>query len=433
MLVALLLSIANGLFAMSEIAIVSARKARLQARAKKGERGAKKALELAEQPDDTLSTVQIFITLVSIVAGVVAGAAVASDLNALFSRVPFLSFINPRMVQIIVIVIITYFQLVIGELVPKKIALNSPEMIASMVSIPMDWLSKATRPFVIFLNMSTRFVLFLLRVEPNTDPSVTPEEVQVMMEEGAEIGVFDPVKEEIVDQVLELNKRRVNDLMTPRPDIFLLDINHSEEQLKQQIYSGRFSRYPVVDGDEDNVIGVVFSRDILSQHLKGKPFDLKVLLREPLIVPEGMTILDLLKRFKAEQSQLAIVIDEFGELQGLATFNDLLEMIVGDVPEAGDMPDPQLVQREDGSWLVDGRYPIEELKKQLDIEHFPTELGDYFHTIGGFMLHSLGRVPQSSDKFVWDGHLFEVMDMDGRRVDKVLIEKKVEEGEEKEA
>ena len=421
MLIALLLSIANGLFSMSEIAIVSARKARLQARAQSGNNGAKMALKLAEDPEDALSTVQIFITLISIIAGVVAGTAVANDLNGLLNRLSFMPPIDEAIIQVIVIAIITYFQLVIGELVPKRIGLNNPELIASRVAIPMRWLSTATRILVNFLNASSNLILTLLRIRPSDEPAVTIEEVQIMMEAGAHSGLFDPVKEEMVEQVLTLGTLRVNDLMIPRPDIISLDLQAPEEELRTILFTTKYERYPVVDGDEDNVVGIVFSRDVLGQNLQGKPFDLHGILREPLILPEGLPVLEVLKKFKAEHMQMALVIDEFGELQGLMTFNDLLESIVGDVPEQGDAPDPQMVQRMDGSWLVDGRYPIEIIKPQLDIDQFPSEEENYFHTIGGFMLNFLGRVPRESDHFEWGNYRFEVVDMDGRRVDKVMI------------
>lgn len=417
MLIALIFSILNGLFAMSEIAIVSARKARLQARADSGDAQAAKALALANDPSDTLSTVQIFITLISIVSGVIAGTAVANDLN----RLSFFATLDSNVVQIIVIVIITYFQLVIGELVPKRIGLNSPETISSLVALPMDWLAWLTTPFVWILNGSSEALLFLLRVRPSTEPSVTPEEVQILMEQGADSGIFEPSKREIVEQVLNLGDRRVNDLMTPRPDVVWLDLQDDVSKWEQSIKASRFSRYPVMDGDEDNIVGIVYTRDMLAQTFSGQPLNLRGLMREPLILPEGLPVLEVLNQFKEEESQIAILIDEYGELQGLMTFNDLLEEIVGEVPEEGDTPDPQVVQREDGSWLVDGRFPIETIKPILDIDEFPNEPENYFHTIGGFMFHYLSRVPISGDKFDWEHFTFEVMDMDGRRVDKVLI------------
>lgn len=429
MVIAVLLSIANGLFAMSEIAIVSARKARLQAKAQAGHSGAHQALKMAQNPSDVLSTAQIFISLISIVSGVVAGMAVANDLNALFGRLPALSFLNGRVIQIMVIIIITYFQLVIGELVPKRVALNSPEALASFVSIPLLWLTRATRPFVWFLNKSSDLLLFIMRVQPSDDPPVTPDEVKILMEEGKDSGVFEPIKEEMVEQVLSIGDRHINELMTPRPDVVLLDINESPEKLRERIRQSRFSRYPVVDGDEDNIIGIVFTRDILAQNFKGKSLDLLSILREPLILPEGMPVLEVLKRFKSKHSQISIIIDEFGELQGIMTFNDLLEAIVGEVPEPGDTPDPQIEETEEGKWLVDGRFPIEDIKPILDIETFPNEEDNYFHTIGGFLLHYLSRVPKVNDKFEWDDYLFEVVEMNGRRVSKVKIRRLIEEEE----
>jgi putative hemolysin len=264
-------------------------------------------------------------------------------------------------------------------------------------------------------------LLRLLPLRPSNEPAVTAEEVQILMEEGRESGVFEPINEEMVEQVFRLRDRRVNDLMTPRPDVVYLDLEDALEKNRQIIIENRHSRYPVMKGDEDNVIGFVLARDLLAQALSEEALDLQPLMRQVLIVPEGLPVLEVLKRFKDAKAQLAIIIDEYGELPGLMTFNDLLEEIVGDVPEVGDPPDPEAVQREDGSWLIDGMFPVDELKEKFDIYSLPEEDSNYYQTIGGLIMMYLGRVPQAGDYFEWERYRFEVMDMDWRRVDKVLL------------
>ncbi len=421
MWIILLLILANGVFAMSEIAIVTARKTRLRAQSDAGSGRATAALRLAENPDDFLSTVQVGITLVNILAGVFGEAAITRQLEPYVSEVPFLEAYSQPVSQGLVVLMITYFTLVLGELVPKQIGLAYAERVSMRMAKPMGILSRLTAPLVALLSVSTRLVLRLLPIRPSTEPSVTVEEVQILMEQGRESGVFEPINEEMVEQVFRLRERRVNDLMTPRPDVVYLDLEDPIEKNRQIIIENRHSRYPVMKGDEDNVVGFVLARDLLAQALSNEPLDLKSLLRPVLIVPEGLPVLAVLKRFKDDQSQLAIIIDEYGELQGLMTFNDLLEEIVGDVPEVGDPPDPQAVRRDDGSWLIDGMFAVDDLKEMFDIRMLPEEESNYYQTIGGLIMIYLGRVPQAGDYFDWEQYRFEVVDMDLRRVDKVLL------------
>lgn len=421
MWIILLLIIANGLFAMSEIAIVTARKARLRAQVEKGNSRAAAALRLAEKPDDFLSTIQIGITLVTILAGVFGEASVARQIEPWLRELPLVGAYSQGVSQGLVVVAITYLTLVLGELLPKQIGLSYAERVAMRVASPMRILARITLPLVRLLSVSTRFLLRLLPLRPSNEPAVTAEEVQMLMEEGRESGVFEPINEEMVEQVFRLRERRVNDLMTPRPDVIYLDLEDATDKNRRIIIDNRHSRYPVMKGDEDNVVGFVLARDLLAQALSNEPLDLKPLMRQVLIVPEGLPVLEVLKRFKDAQAQLAIIIDEYGELEGLMTFNDLLEEIVGDVPEVGDPPDPEAVQREDGSWLIDGMYPVDELKEKFEIQSLPEEDGNYYQTIGGLIMMYLGRVPQAGDYFEWEQYRFEVMDMDWRRVDKVLL------------
>jgi putative hemolysin len=421
MIIILLLIFANGLFAMSEIAIVTARKARLRTQADKGSSRAAAALRLAENPEDFLSTIQIGITLITILVGVFGDASIARQIEPWLRELPLVGPYSQGASQGVVVVIITYLTLVLGELLPKQIGLSYAEPVAKRVAQPMHFLARITAPLVSILSVSTRVLLRLLPLRPSNEPVITVEEVQIMMEQGRESGVFEPINEEMVEQVFRLRERRVNDLMTPRPDVVYLDLEETMAKNRQIIIENRHSRYPVMNGDEDNVVGFVLARDLLAQALSDEPLDLQPLLRQVLIVPQGLPVLEMLKRFKDDKSQIAIIIDEYGELQGLMTFNDLLEEIVGGVPEVGDPPDPEAVLREDGSWLIDGMFPVDELKEKFNIQSLPEEDGNYYQTIGGLIMMYLGRVPKAGDYFEWEQYRFEVMDMDWRRVDKVLL------------
>ncbi len=421
MWIILILILANGLFAMSEIAVVAARKARLKTQAEGGSVRAAAALRLAENPDDFLSTIQIGITLVNILAGVFGEAAVTRQLEPLLRELPVIGAYSQVVSQGLVVAVITYLTLVLGELLPKQIGLAYAERVSMGVAQPMGVLARITAPLVSLLSVSTRVLLRLLPLQPSREPAVTAEEVQFLMEEGRESGVFEPINEEMVEQVFRLRERRVNDLMTPRPDVVYLDLEDAMEKNRQIIIENRHSRYPVMKGDEDNVVGFVLARDLLAQALSNEPLELQPLMRQVLIVPEGLPVLEVLERFKKDQAQMAIIIDEYGELQGLMTFNDLLEEIVGDVPEVGDPADPEAIPREDGTWLIDGMFPVDELKEMFNIKSLPEEDGNFYQTIGGLIMIYLGRVPKEGDIVEWDRFRFEVMDMDWRRVDKVLL------------
>ncbi|MEZ4595224.1 MAG: hemolysin family protein [Chloroflexota bacterium] len=421
MLIVLLLIIANGIFAMAEISVVSARKARLQQQANEGRRGAKLALQLATDSDDFLSTVQIGITLIGILAGVFGGQTIAGQLAPLLEPLPLIGPYSDSVSLGIVVVIITYLSLVIGELVPKQIGLNNPERIASLMAQPMSVLAKLTSPLVSLLSLSTRLVLRLLRIEPNKESPVTVEELQILVQQSAESGIINPLNEEMMEQVLRLSEQRVNALMTDRIDMVWLDLDDALEVNRQKIIQSGHSRFPVTREDADNILGIVFVKDLLAQCLSDQPLDLEAAIKPALFVPEGLPVLELLERFKEAKTQIAFVLDEHGGVEGLLTFNDLLETIVGDVPEFHDPADPTATKREDGSWLVDGKMLIDDFKMLFNIDDMPEEDKNYYQTLGGFVMFHLGRVPQAGDAFVWDGFGFEVMDMDWRRVDKVLL------------
>ncbi|HKE03058.1 MAG TPA: hemolysin family protein [Blastocatellia bacterium] len=416
----ILLLVANGIFAMSEMAIVSARRARLQHLAEI-DAGARAALELADAPDRFLSTIQIGITLIGILAGAFGGATISGQISAQLNRIPALTPYSEAISLVIVVVAITYLSLVVGELVPKRLALNNPEQIASRVARPMQFLLRLSSPVVRVLSASSAFLLRLLRIKPPALPPVTEEEVKIMIDQGTQAGVFEEAEHDLVDNIFRLADQKVPQLMTPRPDIVWLDIDSPFEEIRRRIINSPYSRMPVCRGTPDNILGVVKARDLLAEILSGKPLDLRATLRQPLYVPETRTGLQLLELFKGSTTHIAMVIDEHGALEGLVTMNDLLEAIVGDLPAQPGQAESLAVRREDGSWLLDGRLPIADFKEIFSIDKLPREEEGAYHTLAGFIMTYLGRLPSASDHFVWNGLRIEVVDMDRRRVDKVLV------------
>jgi magnesium and cobalt exporter, CNNM family len=420
-LIILVLILANGLLAMAEFAVVSARKARLQQLANRGDEKARAALELATHPADFLSTVQIGITLVGILAGAFGGATIARDIAAGLAKIPWLAPYSSAIGFGIVVVVITYFSLVLGELVPKRVALSRAERIASALAAPMGWLSRLSHPLVRLLSGSSDAVLHLFGLKQAQEPPVTEEEIKVLIDQGTRAGVFAEVEQDMVEAVFRLGDRRVGTLMTPRTQIVWLDLEESVEETKQKIIGSDHARFPVAEGGLDNVVGIVQAKDLLESLLVGKPLDLKAEMIQPLIVPESMPALKVLELFRQSRIHTALVIDEFGGLQGLVTIFDLLESIVGDIPEEGEIVEPEVVQREDGSWLIDGRLPVDEFKEFFHLHNLPEEDRGYYQTVGGFVMSYLGRIPTAADHFEWSQWHFEVVDMDGFRVDKVLL------------
>jgi putative hemolysin len=416
----ILLLIANGLFAMSEIALVSSRRARLQRRAEK-DGGARVALELANAPDRFLSTAQIGITLIGILAGAFGGATITGRLAERLNRIPALAPYSEAVSFVVVVAAITYLSLVVGELVPKRLALNYPERIASRVAKPMLFLSRLTYPAVRALSASSSFLLRLLGARPAEEPPITEEEVKILIDVGAEAGVFEAAEHELVDNIFRLADLKIPQLMTPRLDIVWLDVESPPEEIRGRIISSPYSRMPVCEGTLDNILGVVKARDLLARVLAGKLLDLRAETRPPLYVPETRTALQLLELFKQSATHIAMVVDEHGALEGLVTMNDVLEAIVGEMPAHHRRVEDLAVQREDGSWLLDGRMPISDFKELFSIKRLPREEEGGYHTLAGFIMTYLGRLPSASDHFVWNGLRIEVVDMDRRRIDKVLV------------
>jgi putative hemolysin len=420
-IIILLLILFNGVFSMSETAIVSARKARLQQMVDDGNSRAQTALDLANNPNRFLATVQIGITLIGILTGVFGGATLASGLSATLSYVPILAPYSAAIAGLIVVLVLTYLTLIIGELVPKRLALNGAERVASSVAGPMTLLSRLTWPLVRLLGISTDFVLRLLRVKPSTEPLVTAEEIMVMVEQGTEAGLFEQSEQDLIERVLALDERRIESFMTPRGKIIALDIAATTDEVRRKLLESQHSRFPVIDSNLDNVLGVVRAKDILSQNLSGQPFDLSSLLRPPLFLPEITTALQALERFKQAGTHVALVLDEYGGIEGMITHNDVLEAIVGYDPSQDAPEQPRVVQREDGSWLVDGLTAIQDFKSALDLDTLPDEAGRRYETVGGLVMNQLAGVPSVGQSFTWHGLRVEVVDMDGRRVDKVLV------------
>ncbi len=420
-IIILLLILLNGVFSMSETAIVSARRARLQQMVDDGNSRAQTALDLANNPNRFLATVQIGITLIGILTGVFGGATLAGGLSATLSYVPVLAPYSAAIAGLIVVVVLTYLTLIIGELVPKRLALNGAERVASSVAGPMTLLSRLTWPLVRFLGLSTDFVLRLLRVKPSDEPLVTAEEIMVMVEQGADAGLFERSEQDLIERVLALDERRVDSFMTPRNKIVALDITATIDDVRTKLLDSRHSRFPVVDGDLDNVLGIVRAKDILTQSLAGQPFDLRSLLRPALFLPEVITALETLERFKQESTHVALILDEFGGIQGMITHNDVLEAIVGYDPSQEAPAEPDMVRRADGSWLVDGLTAIEDFEDVLELGALREDSGRRYQTVGGLVMSEVGGVPSTGQSFTWRGLRFEVVDMDGRRVDKVLV------------
>lgn len=335
--------------------------------------------------------------------------------------IPFLAAYSQPVSFGLVVLIITYLSLIVGELVPKRLALNNPEAIAAFVAIPMRALAAIASPAVYLLSASTEMVLRVLGIRPSTEPQVTEEEIKILIEQGTEAGTFEEAEQDMVERVFRLGDRPVSAFMTPRPDIVWLDLEDSAEENREKMVDSAYSRYPVCQEGLDNVLGVIPVTDLLARSFKGEPLDLTVGLRQPVFVPESTRGLRVLELFKQTVTHMALVVDEYGVIQGLVTLNDIMSEIVGDVPADPSQDQPQAVQREDGSWLLDGMLPVEEFLEIFDMEEWqPDERGSY-QTLGGFVITHLGRIPAAADHFEWQGMRFEVMDMDGNRVDKVLV------------
>lgn len=418
------LILANGVFAMTEIAVVSARKARLQQWANEGNHRAQNALDLANSPNRFLATIQVVITLITLLTGAYGGSTIAEKISAHLEYVPWVGQYRERIGLTLVVFLVGFLQVIFGELVPKTVALNHAERIAAMVAWPMQVISKIAYPAVSFLGAVTDIILRLVGSKPSSEPPVTGDEINVMIAQGTEAGVFQESQQDMVESVIELNERRINSIMTPRPEVVWLDVEETFDETKEKILGSSYSRFPVCRGSLDEVLGIVHTKDMLADCITGKAIDLLGKARKALTIPETIPVLKSLESFKESGIHIALVIDEYGSLQGLVTLNDILESIVGDIAshdQSGERPGA--VKREDGSWLVDGMQPVEDFKDLMEIAHLPEEGTDTYQTLGGFVMMQLGRIPKPGDHFTTDQVRYEVMDMDGNRVDKVLVKK----------
>ncbi|MBZ0279318.1 MAG: hemolysin family protein [Anaerolineae bacterium] len=411
----LLLTLLNGVLAMSEIAIVSARKIRLQQLVDEGSTSARRALELANDQNRFLATVQIGITMVGVLLGAFAGATIAEELAEFFARLEILRPISDGLALATVVVVTTYFSLVIGELVPKRLGLQNPERVAVLVAPAMHWLSVIASPFVRLLSLSTDLVMRLLGVRASEESPVTEAEIEAMMEQGVQAGIFGETDQEMVSGVFSLGDRRVAALMTPRTEIEWLDLDDPLEENLNKIIASKHSRFPAAHGSLDKVVGIIRAKDLLNTALSQQPIQLPNCTRDALFIPETMMAGDALARFKQSGKHMALVVSEYGGIEGLITFNNLIEEIVGDIEQV------EAVQRADGSWLLDGLTLIDEIKDRFGVKELPGEDDHQYETLGGFVMAHLGRIPKAGDLFESSGLRFEVMDMDGKRVDKVLI------------
>jgi putative hemolysin len=409
----------NGFFAMSELAVVSARKARLKAMARARVPGARSALALAEEPGTFLPTVQIGITLIGILAGAFSGATVAGKLATWLAEFPTVQPFSQGLAIAIVVAAITYFSLIVGELVPKQLALRNAEAIATRVAPVLRQISRVASPVVWLLRVSSDAVLRLLGMRKAPPQVVTAEEVRSLVAEGAEAGVFERSEREIIERALRLDDRSIQTIMTPRHDIAWIDIADAPADVARKIRESGHSRYPVCRNSPDEVLGIVLARDLLAHALEGKPFSLQAVLRPAPAIHESTTALEALDMVRKAPVHVALVVDEYGSLQGIATMKDITASIVGTIRETEKQEEPECLKREDGSWLVDGLLPIPEAKHLMGLVELPEDQG--FHTLAGFIMWQLGRVPKAGDKFEWRGWRFEVVDMDGRRIDKVMI------------
>ena len=422
--VILVLVALNGAFAMSELAIVSARRGRLMAMERRGVRGASAALALAEDPQRFLPTVQVGITLVGILAGVFGGARIAGPLGEVLARVAWLAPVAPELAFTLVVIAITYANLILGELVPKQVALRDPERIAVAVSRPLAWIARYSAPVVWLLGNSSAVILRLLGAHRPIEQAVTEEEVKAVVAEGAQAGALEHEERYMIERVLRLADKPVRALMTPRNDVAWLDRAASREDIIAALRASPVNRFVVSDRRIDNVVGVVAAKELLDQVLESGgagTLTIAKALRQPIVLPDNLPALDALERLRQDEIGLAVVLDEYGSFEGVVTASDLLEAIVGVLgsPDTSpEQPGGVSIMRADGSLLLDGMMPSDELRAQLDLPALP--YAGTYHTVAGLMLALLQRVPREGDRIVWAGWRFEIVDMDGRRVDKVL-------------
>lgn len=423
LLIILFLVLINGVFSMSEIALVSSRKSRLEAFARNGDLQAKAALELANSPNRFLSTVQIGITLIGILTGVYSGDKITSDLEAVLGTLPYVSLYKHSVAVGLVVLLITFLSLVLGELVPKRIGLSNPEGIAMFVAKPMNVLSRITSPFITLLSFASDLLIRVLNIKAN-ESSVTEEEIRSLIQEGTSGGVFEEIEQEIVHNVFQLGDRRVTSLMTNRQEIVWLDIEDSVEDNKAKVFETKHAVYPLCRGTVDNVLGLIYIKDLIGEDVDERLASLATLKREPVYFPESNRAYQALEKFKEYRVFFGIIVDEYGGLMGVVTMHDIMDALVGDISEE-DEDETEIFKREDGTFLIDAQLPFDDFVQYFDVNVQDTERKELvgFNTLGGFVLHILEDIPETGEKFRWKQFDFEIIDMDKSRIDKILVKK----------
>ncbi|MBP7556337.1 MAG: HlyC/CorC family transporter [Chitinophagaceae bacterium] len=406
----------NGLFSMAEIALVSARKSRLEAQANRGDKEAKEALKLANKPENFLSTVQMGITVVGILTGIYSGEKITDDFAIYLDRWPKLQPYSHGLATAIVVIIITYFTIIFGELVPKRLGLSNPEAIAKTVARPMHLLSRITYPFIWLLSKSSNAIVSIFKLK-SSDNQVTEEEIKAIISEGTEQGTIEETEQEIIERVFHLSDRNITSLMTHRSDIVWFNTEDTEEDIKEKILREPHSMYPICERDIDNIKGVVSIKDLYTNP-DNIPF--KNLMKPALFVPENNTAFQVMEKFKESQLHSCFIVDEYGTILGMITLNDILEAIIGDMPQ-NDIPEYEIKEREDGSYLVDAQIPFYDFLTRFEKQEWMHEGEQEFDTLAGFILHKLERIPHTGDKLEWKGFTIEIVDMDGHRIDKILV------------
>jgi putative hemolysin len=413
----LLLIFLNGLFVMSEIALVSARKSKLESMASKGDERAHKALKLSENPDIFLSAAQIGITLIAIITGVYSGERFSQHLAPYVEKISVLKPYAGTISTTIIVIIVTFLSIIFGELIPKRIGLLRAERIAKLVVTPVNIFAWFTHPIVWLLNTTSNLFFRIFNIKKSADDAVTEEEIKTLITEGAEAGTIDEAEQEIIERVFHLGDRNITSLMTHRSDIIWFDLNDNEEKIKEKIVQEPHSVYPICDGHIDEITGVVSIKDLYI----ADDFTLfKNLMSPAIFVPENNTAYQVLEKFKTSKIHSCFIVDEYGSILGMITLNDILEAIVGDIPQP-DMEDYEIKEREDGTYLVDAQIPFYDFLVRFEKTEWMNEGEHDFDTLAGFILHQLERIPKTGDTMEWNGFYFEILDMDGHRIDKVLV------------
>jgi putative hemolysin len=409
----------NGLFAMSEIAIVSSRRSRLEELQRKGNKNAKLVLKLSETPNRFLSIVQVGITLIAILIGVFSGGGFSHSLAKVFLDMGLAEPYTHKLSITLIVFVITFFSIVIGELVPKRIGMSNPETIAMLVAKPMLILSKITTPFVWCLSVSTDVLVKLFNIKPKTKSQVTENEIKALLEEGTEFGTIQEIEQDIVERVFHLGDQRIGALMTNRNDIIWLDIQDPVDENLRKITSSTHSIYPISDKELDVLLGIIYAKDLLLAVINNPRLELKDHIKPVNILPNDHNVYQVLEKFKETLIHYGVVVDEYGSVEGVITLNDIMDGLVGDIT---DMDEPEVIQRSEDSWLIDGKLAFFEFLHEFEIDN--DDFTDaQFHTIGGFVIHQLKEIPATGTTFDWNGYHFEIVDMDGNRIDKILLTK----------